>query len=128
MESAGIDVSGLLTDEDVRTTLAFVETKPDGDRDFSFYRNPGADMMLREDEVRDDIIADAKIFHFGTLSMTNEPVRSATRHAIKVAKENGAILSFDPNIRGAALERHGRCKSADGIRLIRLRYLKNFGQ
>ena len=56
-------------------------------------------MMLREDEVRDDIIADAKIFHFGTLSMTNEPVRSATRHAIKVAKENGAILSFDPNIR-----------------------------
>ena len=99
VESAGIDVSGLLTDEDVRTTLAFVETKPDGDRDFSFYRNPGADMMLREDEVRDDIIADAKIFHFGTLSMTNEPVRSATRHAIKVAKENGAILSFDPNIR-----------------------------
>ena len=110
VESAGIDVSGLLTDEDVRTTLAFVETKPDGDRDFSFYRNPGADMMLREDEVRDDIIADAKIFHFGTLSMTNEPVRSATRH------------------QGAALERHGRCKSADGIRLIRLRYLKNFGQ
>ena len=99
VESAGIDVSGLLTDEDVRTTLAFVETKPDGDRDFSFYRNPGADMMLREDEVRHDIIADAKIFHFGTLSMTNEPVRSATRHAIKVAKENGAILSFDPNIR-----------------------------
>ena len=98
VESAGIDVSGLLTDEDVRTTLAFVETKPDGDRDFSFYRNPGADMMLREDEVRHDIIADAKIFHFGTLSMTNEPVRSATRHAIKVAKENGAILSFDPNI------------------------------
>ena len=85
VESAGIDVSGLLTDEDVRTTLAFVETKPDGDRDFSFYRNPGADMMLREDEIRDDIIADAKIFHFGTLSMTNEPVRSATRHAIKIS-------------------------------------------
>ncbi len=99
VESAGINVEGLLTDEDVRTTLAFVETKPDGDRDFFFYRNPGADMMLREEEVRDDIIADAKIFHFGTLSMTNEPVRSATKHAIAVAKENGALISFDPNIR-----------------------------
>lgn len=99
VESAGINVEGLLTDEDVRTTLAFVETKPDGDRDFSFYRNPGADMMLREEEVRDDIIAVGKIFHFGTLSMTNEPVRSATKHAIAVAKENGALISFDPNIR-----------------------------
>lgn len=99
VESAGINVEGLLTDEDVRTTLAFVETKPDGDRDFSFYRNPGADMMLREEEVLDDIIAAGKIFHFGTLSMTNEPVRSATKHAIAVAKENGALISFDPNIR-----------------------------
>lgn len=99
VESAGINVEGFLTDEDVRTTLAFVETKPDGDRDFSFYRNPGADMMLREEEVRDDIIAAGKIFHFGTLSMTNEPVRSATKHAIAVAKENGALISFDPNIR-----------------------------
>ena len=99
VESAGINVEGLLTDEDVRTTLAFVETKPDGDRDFSFYRNPGADMMLREEEVRDDIIAAGKIFHFGTLSMTNEPVRSATKHAIAFAKENGALISFDPNIR-----------------------------
>ncbi len=99
VESAGINVEGLLTDEDVRTTLAFVETKPDGDRDFSFYRNPGADMMLREEKVRDDIIAAGKIFHFGTLSMTNEPVRSATKHAIAVAKENGALISFDPNIR-----------------------------
>lgn len=99
VESAGINVEGLLTDEDVRTTLAFVETKPDGDRDFSFYRNLGADMMLREEEVRDDIIAAGKIFHFGTLSMTNEPVRSATKHAIAVAKENGALISFDPNIR-----------------------------
>ena len=99
VESAGIDVSGLLTDEDVRTTLAFVETKPDGDRDFSFYRNPGADMMLREDEVRDDIIADAKIFHFGTLSMTHEGVRNATKKALRAAKEAGTVISFDPNLR-----------------------------
>ena len=99
VESAGINVEGLLTDEDVRTTLAFVETKPDGDRDFSFYRNPGADMMLREEEVRDDIIAAGKIFHFGTLSMTNEPVRSATKHAIAVAKENGANLTVKKFVR-----------------------------
>ena len=95
----GIDASGLQKDDDVHTTLALVHTYPDGDRDFSFYRNPGADMMLKEEEVPEELIKGTRIFHFGTLSMTNEPVRSATRHAIKVAKENGAILSFDPNIR-----------------------------
>ena len=95
----GIDASGLQKDDDVHTTLALVHTYPDGDRDFSFYRNPGADMMLTEAEVPEELIKGTRIFHFGTLSMTNEPVRSATRHAIKVAKENGAILSFDPNIR-----------------------------
>ena len=95
----GIDASGLQKDDDVHTTLALVHTYPDGDRDFSFYRNPGADMMLTEEEVPEELIKGTRIFHFGTLSMTNEPVRSATRHAIKVAKENGAILSFDPNIR-----------------------------
>ena len=99
VESAGIDVSGLLTDEDVRTTLAFVETKPDGDRDFSFYRNPGADMMLTKDEIQEDLIRDSRIFHFGTLSSTHEGVREATRYAIDVAKEAGCIISFDPNLR-----------------------------
>ena len=99
VESAGIDVSGLLTDEDVRTTLAFVETKPDGDRDFSFYRNPGADMMLKKEEVDEELIRSAKIFHFGTLSSTHEGVREATRYAIDVAKEAGCIVSFDPNLR-----------------------------
>ena len=79
--------------------LRLLKTKPDGDRDFSFYRNPGADMMLREDEVRHDIIADAKIFHFGTLSMTHEGVRNATKKALRAAKEAGAVISFDPNLR-----------------------------
>ena len=78
---------------------AFVEKKADGDRDFSFYRNPGADMMLRTEELQEQILKDTRIFHFGTLSMTDEPVRSATRHAIETAKANGALLSFDPNIR-----------------------------
>lgn len=96
---AGIDVSNLVTDKDVRTTLAFVETFPDGDRDFSFYRNPGADMMLREEEVNEDILRDTKIFHFGTLSMTHEEVRRATKKAIETAKAAGAVLSFDPNLR-----------------------------
>ena len=64
-----------------------------------FYRNPGADMMLRTEELQEQILKDTRIFHFGTLSMTDEPVRSATGHAIETAKANGAMLSFDPNIR-----------------------------
>lgn len=99
LDEVGIDRSGLMMDSQVRTTLAFVETKEDGDRDFSFYRNPGADMMLTKEELREDIICDARIFHFGTLSMTHEPVRSATKRAIALAKGSGAILSFDPNLR-----------------------------
>ena len=99
LKETGIDTAGLCTDPAVRTTLAFVEKKADGDRDFSFYRNPGADMMLRAEELREQILKDTRIFHFGTLSMTDEPVRSATRHAIETAKANGALLSFDPNIR-----------------------------
>ncbi len=100
VESCGIDVSGLAEDPNVHTTLAFVHTLADGDREFSFYRDPGADTMLREDEVDDDIIRSTRIFHFGTLSSTQEPARTATRHAIDVAREGGALISFDPNLRG----------------------------
>ena len=99
LEEVGIDTSNLVMDEEVRTTLAFVETFPDGDRDFSFYRNPGADMMLREDEVNIELLNNTKLFHFGTLSMTHEEVRNATKKAIAAAKEAGAIISFDPNLR-----------------------------
>ncbi len=99
LAETGIDISNLVMDKDIRTTLAFVETLPDGDRDFSFYRNPGADMMLREEEVREDILRDTKIFHFGTLSMTHEEVRRATKKAVETAKAAGAVLSFDPNLR-----------------------------
>ena len=98
-EEAGIDMSGLRMDDTVHTTLAFVKTYEDGDRDFSFYRNPGADMMLTEDELPMDMIRDTRIFHFGTLSMTHEGVRQATRAAVLAAKEAGAIISFDPNLR-----------------------------
>ena len=99
LDEVGIDTSNLVMDEEIRTTLAFVETFPDGDRDFSFYRNPGADMMLREDEVDTELLRDTKLFHFGTLSMTHDEVRSATKKAIDVAKEAGAVISFDPNLR-----------------------------
>ncbi|MBQ6122573.1 MAG: carbohydrate kinase [Clostridia bacterium] len=98
-EEAGIDMSGLRMDDTVHTTLAFVKTYEDGDRDFSFYRNPGADMMLTEDELPMDMIRDTRIFHFGTLSMTHEGVRQATRVAVLAAKQAGAIISFDPNLR-----------------------------
>lgn len=95
----GIDATYLKKDDTVHTTLAIVHTYPDGDRDFSFYRNPGADMMLTETEIPEELIRNTKIFHFGTLSMTHEGVRAATKKAIEIAKESGAILSFDPNIR-----------------------------
>ena len=99
LTEVGIDARGLIIDPDVRTTLAFVKTFEDGDRDFSFYRNPGADMMLTKDDVDVSLLRDAKIFHFGTLSMTHEKVREATLYAIGEAKAAGALISFDPNLR-----------------------------
>lgn len=99
VEEVGIDTRNLVIDEEVHTTLAFVHTYPDGDRDFSFYRNPGADMMLTKEEVQEELIQDSRVFHFGTLSSTHDKVREATRYAIEVAKEAGCIISFDPNLR-----------------------------
>ena len=99
LDEVGIDTSNLVSDADVRTTLAFVETFADGDRDFSFYRNPGADMMLGEEELHLELLADTRLFHFGTLSMTHEKVQRATKKAVAAAKENGALISFDPNLR-----------------------------
>ena len=99
VEEVGIDTRNLIMDETVHTTLAFVHTYPDGDREFSFYRDPGADMMLTKDDVQKDLIENSRIFHFGTLSSTHEGVREATRHAIDLAKEAGCIITFDPNLR-----------------------------
>ncbi|MBO5509105.1 MAG: carbohydrate kinase [Lachnospiraceae bacterium] len=99
LAEAGIDMTGLAESEEVRTTLAFVHTLPGGDREFSFYRNPGADMMLSKKDIDEEYVKSAKIFHFGTLSMTHEGCRSATKKAIDIAMEGGAIISFDPNIR-----------------------------
>lgn len=99
VKESGTDVTNLLMDETVSTTLAFVHTLPDGDRQFSFYRNPGADMMLKKEDVSEDIIKSSKIFHFGTLSSTHEGCREATRYAVEIAKANQVLISFDPNLR-----------------------------
>ena len=99
LEETGISTDGLCWDEYVHTTLAVVHTLPGGDRDFSFYRNPGADMRLSSQELNEDLIRNCRLFHFGTLSMTDEPVRSATYKAISIAEEAGVLRSFDPNLR-----------------------------
>lgn len=99
LEKIGIDTDYLLMDKEIPTTLALVHTMPDGDRDFSFYRNPGADMMLTVEEIPEQAIKDSKIFHFGTLSMTHEGVREATKKALEIAKKSGVMISFDPNLR-----------------------------
>ena len=115
VQATGIDISGLVTDEKVNTTLAFVQTLEDGDREFSFYRNPGADMMLTASEIDEDKIRNSHIFHFGTLSMTAEGVEEATKKAIGIAKDSGCILSFDPNLRPPLWSSEAKEKIAYGL-------------
>lgn len=98
-DQAGIDMSSLLFDKEIPTTLAMVQTLPGGDREFSFYRKPGADIMLTKEELDLNKIDHAKIFHFGTLSFTDEPSRTAALFAMDYAKKQGKLLSFDPNWR-----------------------------
>lgn len=95
----GISTSGLICSDTASTTLAFVELNAQGDRHFTFCRKPGADMMLEEGELNLELIDQAKIFHFGSLSMTHEPARSATLKALSYAREGGKVISYDPNLR-----------------------------
>ena len=99
LEDVGIGTCGLREDGKVPTTLALVHKLDNGDRDFSFYRSPGADMMLTPEEVDGDRIGRAEIFHFGSLSMTDEPARTATKKALWAAEKAGVLRSFDPNLR-----------------------------
>ena len=99
IQEQGIDAAGLKFDDAIHTTLALVLTKENGDRDFSFYRNPGADIMLSADDVATQLIENSRVFHFGSLSLTDEPVRSATHLAINTARNSGCLISFDPNLR-----------------------------
>ncbi|XP_065013040.1 fructokinase-1-like [Musa acuminata AAA Group] len=95
----GVDDSGVTFDAGARTALAFVTLRADGEREFMFYRNPSADMLLTEAELNLDLIRKAKVFHYGSISLITEPCRSAHLKAMEVAKEAGALLSYDPNLR-----------------------------
>ena len=96
---AGIDVKGIVEDSRYFTTLAFVTLDESGDREFSFARKPGADTQISPEELPRDMLENTKIFHFGTLSMTSEPARTATKEAVRTAKAAGALITFDPNLR-----------------------------
>ena len=99
MKNAGIETRGILMDNTVFTTLAFVTFDETGNRSFSFARKPGADTQIRFEEMDLSLIDECRDFHFGTLSLTGEPARSATQKAVAYAKEKGKIISFDPNLR-----------------------------
>lgn len=112
IRKAGISDEGLIYDEKIPTTLALVHTLADGDRDFSFYRNPGADIMLEETEICKKLIEECTIFHFGSLSLTDEPSASATKAAVALAKKEGKLISFDPNLREALWKNLEQAKDA----------------
>lgn len=99
LRDAGIDTQGIVTDDSVFTTLAFVTLDATGNREFSFARKPGADTCLCSQELRLDLIDEARVLHFGTLSLTHEPARTATQEAIAYAKARGKLITFDPNLR-----------------------------
>ena len=99
LNQAGIETKGIMVDPDVFTTLAFVTFDNKGDRSFSFARKPGADTQLRWEEVDKAMIDQAKVFHFGTLSLTGDPARTTTQKAVAYAKEQGKLITYDPNLR-----------------------------
>lgn len=99
LAKAGIETKGIVEDSGVFTTLAFVTHDKNGNRSFSFARKPGADTSLRFDELDLSLIENAKVFHFGTLSLTDEPVRTATQKAVGYARALGKTITFDPNLR-----------------------------
>ena len=99
LQKAGIETRGLVATDDVFTTLAFVTFDEHGDREFAFSRKPGADTCLAFDELDLSLIDEAKVFHFGTLSLTDEPARSATCQAVAYAKSRGKLITYDPNLR-----------------------------
>ena len=96
-----VDVSGMVTDEVSRTTLAVVAVDKTGERTFSFYRDPSADVNLRAEEISEEQLKNTRFLHFGSVSLTTDPARTATLHAAKTAKANGALISYDPNYRAS---------------------------
>lgn len=104
IENVGIDTQGLIVDDDVFTTLAFVSLNEDGERSFSFARKPGADTKIWFKEINTELLLSTRVFHIGSLSLTDEPARTTTFEAVKMAKEAGAIISYDPNYRAPLWE------------------------
>jgi len=99
LKNTGICTKGLVMAEDVFTTLAFVTLDETGNREFAFARKPGADTQLTFEQIDLSMIDEAKVFHFGTLSLTDEPARTATYKAVAYAKEKGKLITYDPNLR-----------------------------
>ncbi|KAK4768608.1 hypothetical protein SAY87_003749 [Trapa incisa] len=99
LKKNGVTADGIMFDQGARTALAFVTLRADGEREFMFYRNPSADMLLKPDELNLQLIKSAKVFHYGSISLIVEPCRSAHMKAMQVAKDAGALLSYDPNLR-----------------------------
>jgi len=99
VQRAGVDISHLKFSSAARTALAFVSLKADGDRDFMFYRHPSADMLYSVADVDPAFIQQAQLFHYGSISLIQDPIRSATIHAAQLAQANGALLAYDPNLR-----------------------------
>ena len=99
LQNAGIETRGIIMSDDVFTTLAFVTLDENGDREFSFSRKPGADTCIAFEELDLSLVDEAKVFHFGTLSLTDEPARSATQKAVAYAKSKGKLITYDPNLR-----------------------------
>lgn len=114
----GVDVGGMRFDDAARTALAFVSLTAEGVPDFIFYRNPSADMLYEPGDVDTHRVRRARIFHFGSISLLDEPVRSATMYALQIARETGAIISYDPNMRPALWrsEDEGRQQMVTGMR------------
>ena len=112
LKTAGIETKGILSDPTVFTTLAFVSLDASGNRDFSFARKPGADTCLQPEEIDESLLANAKVFHFGTLSLTGEPAASATRRAVEMAKARGLLISLDPNLRKPLWKTEADAKAA----------------
>ena len=112
LKAAGIETRGVVVDPNQFTTLAFVSLDESGNRDFSFARKPGADTCLSFDEVDQALIRDSRVFHFGTLSLTNDPAREATHRAVALAKAEGKYISVDPNLRKPLWNQEADAKEA----------------
>lgn len=110
MQKAGIETRGIVVDDSVFTTLAFVTFSPEGDRTFSFARKPGADTRLSFEEIDCSMLDEASVVHFGTLSLTDDPARTATKKCVEYAKKQGKLITFDPNLRPPLWKTPGEAK------------------